>query len=241
MGVGSGGREARMGGFGMTSLTVTKTSFRFAVFLMIAVGAGCASKGDSLGGTGGSGAGGSGGTIQSGGATGTGGTTGTGGADPASLQAMLTAAESTWAAAKPSCPDYVYRSDQSSVFGSCSKTTIEIANDQPIRRSFVSCAYVPDGGVADQWDEVGAPQIGTHQEGTLPWTVEDLLADCQRTLDSVLADPPAYGVSLSFNAEGIPVNCLAYMRQCVDDCTDGLNIEGFTCEASPSVDAGLLD
>lgn len=200
------------------------------LFLMVAAGVGCGSKG----GTGGGGTGGG----QSGGAPATGGMTGTGGADPSNLQAMLTAAEATWAVAKPSCPDYVYESHQSSVFGSCSNTTIEIANDQPIRRSYVSCAYVPDGGVVDQWSEVGAAQLDTHNEGASAWTLEELFADCQKILNNVLADPSANSVSLTFNAQGVPGNCLATTLQCVDDCTGGLSIEGFACEASPSVDAG---
>jgi hypothetical protein len=162
----------------------------------------------------------------------------TGGPDPINLPGMLSAAEATWAAAKPSCPDYQYVSHQSSVFGTCSNTTVEIANDQPTRRSYVSCAYAPDGGTVDQWTEVGPAQIDSHTEGASAWTVEELLADCQKILNNALADPSAYSVSLTFNDQGVPVTCLATMLQCVDDCTGGLSISGFACNAPDGADAG---
>ena len=200
---------------------------------MVAVGAGCASK-DSLGGTVGTG-----GAPGTGGTPGTGGVTGTGGASPADLQAMLTTAEATWGAAKPGCSIYAYEKYQHSVFGTCWKTTIEMENGQPIRRSFRSCGYVPDGGVVDQWDEIGAAQIGTHNEGGSAETVEQLLADCQTLLTNVAANPSGYRPFVSFNAEGIPLSCQAIVIQCVDDCTDGTSLDWFTCEASPSGDAGF--
>jgi hypothetical protein len=204
---------------------------------MAVVAAGCASKNDSLSGTGGNGTGGNGtGGDGTGGASG--GNTGTGGTDPSSLQGLLNVAEATWAAAKPGCPDYSYVSHQSSVFGSCSNTTIEITNDQPSRRSYVSCAYVPDGGTVDQWTEVGAAQIYSHTEGASASTVEQLFTSCQAILNNVLADPSGYSVSLSFDAQGVPVTCLATMLQCVDDCTGGLAISSFACHAPDGADAG---
>jgi hypothetical protein len=218
----------------MTYLTSNMARLRVALFVMVAAGAGCATKNDSLGGTGG---GGTGGATQSGGAPGTGG--GTGGANPSDLQAMLTAAEATWVAAKPSCPIYAYERYQSSVFGSCGKTTIEMENGQPIRRSYVSCAFVPDGGTVDKWDEIGAAQIGTHNEGAGPETVEQLFADCQTVLTNVEANPSGYNPYASFNAEGAPLVCQAQVIQCIDDCTDGFRLDWFTCEASPSGDAGF--
>jgi hypothetical protein len=205
---------------------------------MLVAAVGCTSKGDSLGGTGGTGAPGTGGG-DTGGAPATGGAPGTGGANPADLQAMLTTAEATWAAAKPSCSIYAYEKYQHTVFGTCWKTTIEMENGQPIRRSFVSCASVPDGGLVDQWDEIGAAQIGTHDEGASPETVDQLLAHCQTLLSNVAANPSGYRPRVSFNAEGVPLSCTALIVQCIDDCTDGTTLDWFTCEGSPSGDAGF--
>jgi hypothetical protein len=76
---------------------------------------------------------GTGGSSQSGGTGGglglsdTGGATGTGG------QGTLAAAEAIWAAAKPTCPIYRYQSRVSSVFGSYTITSYELANDRLIR------------------------------------------------------------------------------------------------------------
>ena len=211
----------------------TITKLRFAVSLMVAAGVGCGHRSTISSGTGGNGSGGAG----TGGASG--GTTGTGGAKPPDLQAMLTAAEATWGAAKSGCSIYAYEKYQHSVFGSCSRTAIEIENGQPLRRSFVSCASVPDGGVADQWDEIGATQIGTHDEGAAPETAEQLFADCQTVLTNVAADPSGYRASLRLTAEGIPLSCQATLIQCVDDCTDGISLDWFICEPSTSGDAGF--
>jgi hypothetical protein len=209
---------------------------------MVVVGVGCASKNDSLGGTGGNGTGGGGTgglscgqTDSCGGTVGTGG--GTGGGSSGDLQAQLTAAEETWAATKPNCPIYVYQTQRSSVFGSCSTTTNEIANDQLIRSSYAtydnrSCTGTP----TTQGTEVGAqlPDAGT------PPTVEQLFAQCQALLTQVAGSPSSYtGVSFVFNAQGVPENCLATNTPCEDDCTDGIDIQSFMCEASPSFDAGL--
>jgi hypothetical protein len=207
--------------------------------LMLAAGVGCASKGDSLAGTGGIGASGTGGTSQSGGAPGTGGTPGISAADLATLQGKLTAARATWVATKGGCGHYVYESDQLSLpFGPCSKTTIEILNDQPIRRAYLSCASVPDGGVAEQWSEVGDSQIDTHPDGAYPWIAEGLLDECHAVLNNVMANPSAYSVSLAINAQGVPVTCLATILQCVDDCTGGIDISSFACQPPDGADAG---
>jgi hypothetical protein len=233
----------------MNLLNLDSARVSFVILFAVATAGGCSSKGDGLGGTGGSGgaiqsggAPGTGGLTQSGGAPGTGGmgqsggAPGTGGADPAGLQAMLTAAEATWAAAKPSCPIYRYQSMVSSVFNSCSLTTYEIANDHLIRLSFVSYgSRTCYGSVTNQWDEVGAqlPDGGTVR------TVEELFTECQRVVSEVAGSPSSYeAVGLAFNADGVPETCLATAIQCIDDCTDGIEIEGFTCEVSPSFDAG---
>jgi hypothetical protein len=93
--------------------------------------------------------------------------------------------------------------------------------------------------VADQWDEIGATQIGTHDEGAAPETIERLFADCQTVLTNVAAAPSAYRASLRFTAEGVPLSCQATLIQCVDDCTEGISLDWFLCEPSPSGDAGF--
>ena len=79
---------------------------------MLAAGVGCASKGDSLSGTGGTGSPGTGGAGQGGGAPGSGGRIGSSAADVAGFQQKLTAARATWAATKVGCVHYVYESDR---------------------------------------------------------------------------------------------------------------------------------
>src|SRR6476469_4950513 len=88
------------------------------------------------------------------------------------------AAQATWAADKAGCTTYHYDSVWSSFVGTYGATTIEIANDQPIRRSYVvSQRGLADAGTTplEQWEETGA-QVGSHQGGAAALTVEQLFA-----------------------------------------------------------------
>ena len=170
----------------MTYLASSLRSLSLMWFLMLAIAVGCASKNDSLGGSGGttqSGGGpGTGGLSQSGGSPGTGGATGDAGGD---YQAMLTAAEAEWAQAKPTCSAYTYSRQVSSVFGACAITTVTVSSDVVSSRAYVAgdsgCPPTPDGGITEQWSESGA-EVGTHTDGEPAETVEQLFTECQSIL-----------------------------------------------------------
>jgi hypothetical protein len=92
------------------------------------------------------------------------------------------------------------------------------------------------GDVTGQGDAVGAQ---LPDAGMAP-TVEELFSKCQSIVDEVMASPAGYqGVSFVFDVHGVPETCVATVVQCLDDCTDGIRIDGFTCESAPSFDAGL--
>ncbi|HEY2901268.1 MAG TPA: hypothetical protein VGL59_11875 [Polyangia bacterium] len=96
--------------------------------------------------------------------------------------AELQRAKATWASAKPTCPSYYYTATVRSFFGFCSETTIDIANDQPTRRSFArfdatGCSN-GDAGLLEAWDELGTQQIDTHSDGAPALTVEGLFDVC---------------------------------------------------------------
>jgi hypothetical protein len=228
----------------------------FVFSLMVAVVMGCAP--DSLHGnygTGGwtqsGGAPGSGGSTQSGGAPGSGGQTGrakdasAAGGSPAfdsggseTLPGYLAAAAAEWAAVKPSCPTYQYSSVRMSASGVCVTTTIEIANDQPIGRSFSvgagDCVGAPilDAGAPEQWSEVGAAQVGSHADGDPARTAEQIFAYCQTVVDAAPSEDVTY---LGIGADGIPTECEALPNGCGTNCAySGLQIKGFTCEPSPN-------
>ena len=205
----------------MTYPASNDRSLRLTLFLMLALGAGCASKNDAL-----SGSGGTGGTTQSGGAPGTGGATGDGGGN---LQSLLAAAQAEWAQAKTSCSAYSYNREVSSVFGFCAVTTVAVSSDVVSSRGYVAgdsgCPPTPDGGITENWSESGA-QVGTHTDGAPAETVEQLFAECQ----SILAlDPSQYSFALTIGFLGIPVTCKATLKQCADDCTTGIQINEFSC------------
>jgi hypothetical protein len=203
---------------------------RLVLVLVAALGFGC-TKDNAIGGQSDSsgGAPGSGGALGSGGATGTGGmggTTGDASADDA-LVAKLAAAMAEWAAAKPRCPVYSYVTGSSSFTGYCERTTVEIAYDQPVSRSYLAeqvCGQ-PDAGIIDDWYEVGA-LVGTHTDGDPAWTIEQIFAACQ----TVLARGTAMNrLSLSIGVDGVPSSCGYTPNGCVDDCTHDVGVSIFTC------------
>ena len=205
---------------------------KFALLLVAALGFGC-TKGEAIGGPGTTG--GTGGRPGSGGATGSGGAPGTGGtavdASPdAALESELAAAMAEWVAAKASCPVYSYTTVSRSFTGSCATTTVEIADNQPVRRTFLAeepCGR-PDAGIFDQWDEVGAAQVGTHSDAAPARTVEQVFAACQ----SVLArGSVANSLYLSIGPDGVPSSCAYWPKGCVDDCTTDVGVGIFTCLA----------
>lgn len=150
-------------------------------------------------------------------------------------QAMLTAATSRWAAAKPACPAYTYRRRHSSVFGWCATTTVEITGDEATARSYASstngCDPGADAGLLEQWIETGPAEVGSHADGDPALTVEQLLGECQTILGS---DPSRYRMVLQVSAEGVPTTCTATLNQCIDDCTSGIQISAFECAALPA-------
>ncbi len=153
----------------------------------------------------------------------------------------LETAKATWAGAKPNCPSYHYEALSSSVFGSCSKTTVEIADDQPIHRSYLAYTYGScghsDAGPAETWEEVGAQAVGTHADGAPALTVEQLFTACQASLAH---DPSMNTLTLTIGTEGVPTRCGYTPVDCLDDCYSGFELSAVTCGPWP-IDGGSLD
>ncbi len=208
------------------------TALVFASFAIVGIGCGSSKLGGDDGTGGSGGAGGSSPVGATGGTNSTGGGAPDGGGDTVSRD-ELAAAQAAWAAAKPNCRSYRYQSRQTSVFGFCETTTVEIANDQPISRSFESddhfCAASADAGATEQWSEVGASQVGQHADGDRPLTVEQLFAACQQILAS---DPATHQLFFGADSNGVPARCSATLIGCVDDCTTSVDIASFACEAT---------
>ena len=161
-------------------------------------------------------------------------------AGDAGVHEMLQAAEATWAAAKPSCPNYHYEALTSSAFGFCSKTTVQIASEQPVQRSYVAnengCGGA-DAGPAETWTEVGAQQVGAHTDGAPALTAEQLFAACETSLAQ---DPSKNTLTLTIGSVGIPTRCGFTPINCVDDCYTGFELSDVTCGSLPT-DGGSVD
>jgi hypothetical protein len=155
--------------------------------------------------------------------------------------AELETAKATWASTKPSCPDYHYDAISSSVFGSCSKTTVDIANDQPVHRSYAGytngeCGHA-DAGPAETWEEVGAQAVGTHADGAPALTAEQLFTACQASLAH---DPSMNTLTLTVGSTGVPTRCGYTPINCLDDCYSGFELSDVTC-GPWVVDGGSVD
>lgn len=162
------------------------------------------------------------------------------------LLAQLTQARATWDAAKATCATYHYNNEhQHFPFGGCSKDAIEITDDQPTRRRGYGGAV---GACADavevEWEETSAA-IGSHAGGAAALTVEQLFADCQRSL---AADPAMYELKLVIGPMGVPSTCGTVPKNCADDCFTGFDLTDFACGSlppspppSPPIDGGAHD
>jgi hypothetical protein len=146
--------------------------------------------------------------------------------------ARLQAAEATWATTKSTCPEYHYAALASSVFGSSSTTTIEIADDKPVERSFVGYPYSQARGDAgpETWDEVGSTEIGTHTDGAAALTVEQLFAACRASLAQ---NPSQNTLTLVVGTDGVPTACGYTPNNCADDCYMGFRVSDFACGPWP--------
>ena len=125
------------------------------------------------------------------------------------------------------------------MFGSCSKTTIEVANDQPVGRSYAGYTYggcgSGDAGPSEAWEEVGAQQVGSHTDGAPALTVEQLFAACQASLAH---DPSMNTLTLTIGVDGVPTRCGYTPINCADDCYSGFELSDLACGPWPTDGGG---
>jgi hypothetical protein len=139
---------------------------------------------------------------------------------------QLDQATASWARDKAGCATYHYVRSTSSWTGSTSQTDVEITNDRATRRRYVEHVVQDNGQVkTDQWDETG-PAVGSHIGAFQARTIEQLLADCRRT---VAQDPQANKITLVVGAHGVPSDCLFVPKNCADDCAMGVTLSDFAC------------
>jgi hypothetical protein len=141
-------------------------------------------------------------------------------------RSQLAQSRQTWSALKGSNgPSYRYTNTTSSFTGWSTETTIEVATDVVVRRSFMikddKDAAVPDQG----WIEEGAT-LSTHQAPVAAQTIEQVYDDCEQRILS--KDPAANFITLTVHDDGLLAACSYFPKNCADDCAVGYDITSVT-------------
>ncbi len=141
-------------------------------------------------------------------------------------RSQLAQSRQTWSALKgTNGPSYRYTNTTSSFTGWSTETTIEVASDVVVRRSYLmkddKGAVVPDHG----WVEDGAT-LSTHQAPVAAQTMEQVYDDCEQRILS--KDPSANFITLTVHDDGLLAACGYFPKNCQDDCAVGYDITSVT-------------
>ncbi len=104
------------------------------------------------------------------------------------------------------------------------KTTLTVQGKKVIARAYE--AYTQDGNtgettVTESWLEEGSA-IGSHDVGADPVTIDTLYATCRS--DVLSQSPLANTIYLEFRDDGVLRSCEYVPKDCLDDCSSGVNI-----------------
>jgi len=115
---------------------------------------------------------------------------------------------------------YRYTTNFSSWIGFGSQTDIEVKDNQVIQRSYR--AWDKNYKQTDSWKEKNATTLGSHKNGALAKTIDELYSSCQDILRT--KEEKSYHIHLNFDNNNILKNCFYAHKQCADDCSKGVEI-----------------
>ena len=154
-------------------------------------------------------------------------------------QGELDRSLATWNVLKTQNDDsYRYETSFASWAGFGNKTALTVQNGKVTARAYE--AYRREEGqttVTESYSEEGAT-LGAHEAGAAPRTVDELYGVCRAEVltQSALAND----FYLTFRADGVLETCEYAPKNCVDDCSSGVNVTGleFLPVTAATVDRG---
>lgn len=154
-------------------------------------------------------------------------------------QGELDRSLATWNALKTQNGDsYRYETSFASWAGFGNKTTLTVRDGEVTARAYE--AYRHEEGqttITESYAEEGAA-LGTHEAGAASRTVDELYGVCRAEVltQSALAND----FYLMFRADGVLETCEYAPKNCVDDCSSGVNVTGleFLPVTAATVDLG---
>lgn len=123
---------------------------------------------------------------------------------------------------------YVYTILEQSWTGHGSETTIEVVKGKVTGRYYIAFEISDEDGsknITDSYEETLRKDIGKHDAGAPPYTMDDLYRTC--ISEYLVADPDTNEVYFETNEEGVMMLCGFVPLGCHDDCYRGIRISYF--------------
>lgn len=124
---------------------------------------------------------------------------------------------------------YIYSVMEESFTGRGSETTITVVRGRVISRYFEAYLVSENDGTKEvlyTYREESKNELGSHQEGALPLTMDELYRSC--VSQYLIADPDSNEVYFETNDRGIMMLCGFVPFGCQDDCYRGIRISHFS-------------
>ena len=123
---------------------------------------------------------------------------------------------------------YEYSLKEQSWTGAGSETTMYVQKGKVVERHFVAYVISEEDGtkeITDSYKESSKKEVGTHNSGAPPLSIDDLYNTC--VSQYLIADPDDNTVYFDTNEEGIIAICGYVPVGCADDCFTGFHISHF--------------
>lgn len=118
---------------------------------------------------------------------------------------------------------YSYTIEFQSWVGFGHRTRVDVKKNQVVERYFTS--WNREGVRTKAWSETSPSDVGSHDQGAVAKTMEQLYEDCRnRVLSKSDKD---YAISLVIGEFGQIQSCTFRHLQCADDCSQGIALSSF--------------
>ena len=123
---------------------------------------------------------------------------------------------------------YEYSLEEQSWIGVGSETTIKVEDGIVVSRYYKAYTISDNGEktIIDSYREESKKEIGSHEAGAPPLTIDDLYKSCLSGY--LIADPDQNTVYFETTEEGVIALCGYVPVGCVDDCFRGFKISHFS-------------